>query len=162
MNQNKLPAIAEIKIASKTEAILSDARDGKSMAQLAEILGMDKRYLYEYRQRNPDFALALEKALLDGAFEYLDRLRREFEDLSDDRNPGIARVKLEAAKFWLEKRFPKVFGARMAIEVEHKVDISAALAKARQRVESQVIDGIVLSRALSTDSQSVDAARMLD
>ena len=163
------------------EKMLDAAADGKTLEGIAQAAGIDKRTLFDFRRANPEFAARLEETLLDGAFVLLDKLRAELienlsistvnvtmlntdearkvapSDLGLTRiDPALARIKLEAMKFYLEKRWPKIFGAKIDVNIKQTIDIRGAIARAKERVVSQVIEGQVINEALSTDSQSVD------
>ncbi|MDE2103154.1 MAG: helix-turn-helix domain-containing protein [Patescibacteria group bacterium] len=147
-------------IDAQRDSIIDRAAEGATLRAIAEALGVNVRTLFDYRRAHPEFAAALERAAEDHAESWLDDLRQDvLNNLNNGvLDPAVLRVKLELARFYLEKRFPNKYGARVNVDVKHHVDISGALDRARaRRAAMQVIDGIVLSSVTSTDGQSVVA-----
>lgn len=138
--------------------ILALATSGHTLREISREIGCDVHTLYVYRQTNPEFSEQLEKALIAGAYAWLDEVRETlFTNLSEGANPLIARVKLEAARFYLEKRFRREFAPETKISVQHAIDLRPALESARLRLANygQVIDLTPNSSGVSTNRQLV-------
>ena len=146
-------------IEANQHVILAEAHAGRTLDQIAQGLKVDRKTLYDYRKQHTVFAQQLEEALQEGAEALLDSFFVDtLDNLGSGRlDPASARVRLETFRFWIEKRWPKKYGQKMDISIEHKVDIRAQLERARQRITAQVIEGQVIAEAVSTDSQSVDS-----
>lgn len=141
--------------------ILELATSGHTLREISQEIGCDRHTLYLYREANPEFSEQLEKALINGAYAWLDEVRETlFSNLSDGANALIAKVKLEVARFYLEKRFRREFAPETKISVQHAIDLRPALESARLRLANygQVIDLTPTTSTLTTDRPSVASA----
>ena len=143
------------------ETLREHAAKGWSYARMAIAIGVAPAAFVRYRQQYPDFAAEIDALLESSADGLLDAIRERYINQGEGFDPACARVSLDALKLYLEKRFPKRYGAQVQVRVDHTVDIGPVLARARARLMGQVIDGKVLSSALSTDGLSVVTAPAL-
>lgn len=150
---------------TQRQDVLTRARDGATLKSIAESLGIDRHTLYHYLDRNPEFEAALERAMVKGAYAFLDDMRTALvENLCNGDDALIGRVKLEAARFWLEKRFPREFSPKQQIDVRHVIDLAPSIERARLRVmddvsNRQVIDAPYKLVTRGTDKVSVEPSK---
>lgn len=145
------------------DLILREAETGKTLKEIAAIIGCDVHTLWAERRRHPDFDGALERALVSGAYTWLDEMRQEFRNLSfvgdghDITRAKLSDARLNIAKFYLEKRFPKEFSPKQQIDVRAVVDLAPAIERANERLRvAQVIDLTPTSVTLPPDTETVD------
>ncbi|MFN8831404.1 MAG: hypothetical protein ACK50Q_16200 [Labrys sp. (in: a-proteobacteria)] len=117
------------------EQVLDLIAAGSRWREVEEQTGISTRSIMRWTTDRPDFARALAEAKAAGAevWSTLDVLGRE-----DD--PQRARVLLEQARWLASKWSPSTFGDRVSIELEHRLDLSGALADAQRRVAGVVVD----------------------
>lgn len=51
----------------------------------------------------------------------------------DNRDPQMARIQIQAAQWLASKYDPKVYGEKLSVEIEHKIDLTQAIEDARER-----------------------------
>ncbi len=114
------------------QEVITAAYSGKSLRELALMMGMNYGALCWYEEKHPVFSEALQRARAKGWLLQADKLLTIYEDNPDidfQRLRGIS----ENTKWLLERMRRDIFGQQ--IEIHNKVtDVRQALEDARKRV----------------------------
>ena len=126
---------------------VSLSHQGATLAQIAEELCIETRELNIARRHDPKF----ETILLAARQMSLEVLADSLVDIPDEyKDVQRARLKSENIRWLLSKRKPEVYGDKLNLDVNHKVDIGTALHEARARVN--VTDSIDVTPHQNTDA----------
>lgn len=139
---------------------------GQSVTQIASETGFSRQQIYRYAGKTPDNEAAWQASQR----QYAARIMEETIEIADsDPDPQRARNRINARHHYASKLNPAVWGDKLQVEVEHKMDLSIALDEARKRRElramcapgdTNVIETHVNTPLIDvspTDKQSVDA-----
>ena len=147
MTTPDLPALTPAVI----EQICEKAIAGNSLTAIAKDIGTTRKTIWRWRQSNPLFDQALLRALEEGAHAQID----ETIDIADNKEIDAQRARnMIGARQWAaERRYRKVYGASVDVNLTERVDIGGALIEARKRV---VLPGSDLTQI--TDAQVIDVS----
>lgn len=114
------------------------ARNGLTDIQIAQNIGINVATIYDWKNRFPEFANALKesKEVADRAVENA-LYKSAFGFVGPDGKyypPNTT-----AQIFWLKNRAPKEWRDQRGIEMSGNVDVSGALAKARERMSKAAV-----------------------
>lgn len=133
------------------------------MADIAAALGCSYREMNRELHRNDSFSQKLAQARAQGMELLADELTTIAENQALD--PQRAKLKSENIRWLLARRLPHAYGDRLEVKVE-RVDVSAALIEARQRLlrpssdpalieDAEVIELPAPNSTSTTDTTSV-------
>ena len=115
--------------ADTAEQILDMIATGRNWADIETEAGVSARSVQRWADARPDFQLELDAAKRAGA-EHLASL----DPLHNEPDAQRARVRFERNKWLASKWGSEKYGDRISVEVEHRLDLSNALASARARL----------------------------
>lgn len=119
------------------EAICEEIAGGATINSVCRALGLDSKQIRREIAKNPTFAAQMHAARISGTDYVMDDIRefgnRELEpgkvyDAARDR------VALDALKFYVGKMNPERYGDKIDLNVRGKLDMSAILLAADQRL----------------------------
>jgi hypothetical protein len=143
------------------ERILEEMRGGKTLAQVLDIHKEGNNYpslstVYKYTNNHSEARAQYTQARENCADALADDILRVAESTLD---PQRARNQITARQWLASKIKPKVYGDKLDVDVNNRIDISLAIQQGRQR--AQVIDNTMLLPAFTSDIQS-DAKEEID
>jgi len=103
---------------------------GKSIADACKLAGTTKYYYTKWLAELPAFECSVRRAraiLVDQQVDDMDHVARTEPDVNR------ARLIVDSIKWRASKMIPKVYGDKLDVTVEHRLDIGEALAAARAR-----------------------------
>lgn len=121
------------KVALIQDTVEQYLAQGLSFDAIAAKIGISPTTIYNMRRQYPAFRMAVERAMEDGATAILEKVKEVVHDpLLDKMDPARARARMDAARTYLEMRWPEKFGKRLEMTVK-TLDLGDALSKARER-----------------------------
>lgn len=118
------------------ELAIDLATKGEPLKNIITGMLTDESAFFIYRQRDPLFSAAFERARLEGLEHIADGLLTVHDDYIDVQR---ARLKSDNAKWLLAKRKPAIYGDKVDIHVSQTIDIGAALTEAKRRALPAVV-----------------------
>lgn len=111
------------------EGICDMLAAGARWQAIQDAFSVSLRSIKRWENERPDFARAVQEAKAAAAelWATLDVLERE-------QDPQRARVLLEQSRWIASKWSPQSFGDRLALDVDHRVDLTAAVSEAKMRI----------------------------
>lgn len=106
------------------------AVEGETLKDICNTLGITPLQLYKYRKTDTQFEAELARARDEGMDILADSLKGITERIPDVMK---ARLESENMRWLLSRRKPLVYGDRLDVNLQHTVDIGAALAEAKRR-----------------------------
>jgi hypothetical protein len=133
---------------------------GKSIADACKLAGVTQYYYTKWLADLPAFELSVRRAraiLVDRQVDDIDHVARTEPDVNR------ARLIVDGIKWRASKLIPKVYGDKLDVTVEHRLDIGEALAAARARATlrpqcdpADVIEGEIVAPPSVAAHRSVD------
>lgn len=123
------------------------ACEGHTLTYIAEKLGITMSTLHKAKQHSPHFQNIFDAARAEGMHVTVDRLDNIHEEYEDVQR---ARLASENIRWKASKINSRVYGDKLDISMEHKVDIGGALKAARSRVLDSTIDLLPKTRSDDT------------
>jgi hypothetical protein len=127
---------------------------GMNVRQILRATGIGAERLSQERRTNGAFQNAFLEALdcgYDIVADSLDNITEEYPDVAE------ARLISDNRKWTLARRKAKVYGDRLNVDIEHRIDISGALEEARRRSTAALEAVPVLATLIPPGSKPVAA-----
>lgn len=134
-NTKNLSVVDELTPAER--AICDLFAEGRTYVDVYRETGATSRDIWNMTKAKPAFGQAIDDARMRGADALGDRLLHIHDEILDAKRATVASNNL---KFYLERRFRRVWGQSIDVVVEHKVDLAGALAAAKARVLRPMCD----------------------
>jgi len=148
------------------ERICDELREGATLLQIANGLGVSRPTVYKWLRLYPLFADAYGKARAEGTHALIDEALLIADSVKD---PQRARNMIGARQWAAERRNRKEYGQAVDVTLTERVDLGGTLIEARKRTAlpacdqaqsaaAQVTDYLDLGMSETTDSLSVAPA----
>lgn len=125
------------KVESLVDSVFKGMYDSRSVKAILEELDVPSYIFYRIIQEYPDIYSRYEMAQAARS----EGLADEIIEIADtEPDPGKARNRIEARKWYASKMKPQKFGDRIDVNVNQTIDISSALSAARSRANMALSD----------------------
>lgn len=154
--QSLSPELAA-KVAPEWSAILDALGAGETVKKIAARLGVNPTAIRRYAHTDAERQQEYEQAQRDGTESLLDDLA-DIPNSDQQADPARTRVIVDCLKWVISKRNPDRYGDRVDVRHVHRLDMSAILLAADERVRmSRLIEGsaVRVSERLLPDASGV-------
>ena len=141
------------------DAIVSMVTGGTGISASQRKLGIDSREMVDWQVEDIEFADRVAKARECFADHLSESLLHMHETIED---PRMARVASDNARWYLERRHRKMFGASVDVNVNTQISVTSALAEARSRLVRPIRDPEIVDVTPDPVSIGVSAVQPSD
>ena len=137
---------------------------GMNRTLAAETVNLRPAHVAKLMARHPDYAEEVEAARRRYFESLIDELPRMGDGAETPVELGLAKLKSDNYKWLASKAMPKQYGDRMAVEIDHKINLSSVLLEAESRiipVVGRAVDAVE-QQLIATDGDATSTPALTD
>lgn len=141
------------------QAMVASVTSGTAVGASQRKLGISSHDMVKWQVEDLEFRMAMDSARESFAEHLSESLLHMHETIED---PRMARVASDNARWYLERRHRKMFGASVDVNVNTQISVSSALAEARSRLVRPIRDPEIVDVTPDPVSIGVSAVQPSD